>query len=350
MTTLGEFCNAPTGHSRRGGGYDPHSRPDHDAPERPDRRAGRRHGRARNASARGRGFVPRPRAIAGSPWVVTDTAARAAHPHRARAGLRGADTAALRRDWQRALDTGAKRLGGFTPLRDGDVALVWYADALDPLSPTRCSPEELKRIGMGADDGGLGALVGVAGGVLAALASDAPGEDRRELLNLAGDLQFLGDPEKQCAAERQVGRALAAAVRARRPVIVVGHSLGSVVAWSHLRRAGAGAVAGAPVVERFVTLGSPLGSPMVRAMLLGGDAGRITAPKQVRSWVNVVAEEDPLAIPIDAADVGIVDVTLHSGAGEDPHDIASYLRHPVGAAAVLEAWCDAMPGGCTREP
>ena len=229
---------------------------------------------------------------------------------------------------------------------------MWYADALDPMSPARCSPEELSRIGVddSTGDGGLGAVVGIAGGVLAALASDTPGDDARELRNIAGDLQFIGDPEKQCAAERQVARALAAAARARRPVIVVGHSLGSIVAWSHLRRAAAGPMAGAPGIERLVTLGSPLASPMVRAILLGGNVPRITAPKQVRSWVNVVADEDPLALPFDAADRGIVDVTMRSGAGEDPHDIASYLRHPVGAAAVLEAWCDAMPGGCTREP
>lgn len=261
-------------------------------------------------------------------------------------GYAGADTAVLRREWQAALDSGAARLAGYTPLRDGDVALVWYAEALDPDSPARCSSAELARGSAGGpqEQEGIAILAGLAGSMLSAFALDAPDTDARELRSLAGDLQFLGDPAKQCAAERQVARGLGAAAAQGRPVVVVAHSLGAIVTWRHLQRAAPGTP-----VARLVTLGSPLGSAAVRALLLGDDRG-IAVPGQVASWVNVVGGDDPFAVPIESPGEGILNVRMPQRPSPDSHAIESYLRDPIGAGAVLEAWCEAFtddrPRGC----
>jgi hypothetical protein len=80
------------------------------------------------------------------------------------------------------------------------------------------------------------------------------------------------------------------------PILLIGHSLGSVIAWdalwtaSHLE----------PVdcdVDLFLSLGSPLGMRFVQQRLLGHDAfGPLRYPAKIRRWVNVTAVGDPYAI------------------------------------------------------
>lgn len=79
-------------------------------------------------------------------------------------------------------------------------------------------------------------------------------------------------------------------------VLLIGHSMGSVIAFdalwelTHLEAAPAR-------VEMFLTIGSPLGMHFVRARLLGHDRhGAGCYPRGVRHWVNVVAQGDLTAI------------------------------------------------------
>jgi pimeloyl-ACP methyl ester carboxylesterase len=85
--------------------------------------------------------------------------------------------------------------------------------------------------------------------------------------------------------------ALAAAEQAPRPHVVVGHSLGSVIAYDVLKN-----VDEAPVCDGLVTLGSPLGLDEVRDRLDPGWSrwDGFPAAKVDRSWVNVFDRLDPV--------------------------------------------------------
>lgn len=266
-------------------------------------------------------------------------------------GYAGLDTAALRREWQAALNAGARSATGRTTFRDGDVSLVWYADALDPDSDARCSAARLARYrGAAAPDDGLGALLEFGGLLLAGFTDGAADADARDLRAIGGELQYFTDAGRRCAAEQRLSRALRAAAEQRRPVVLVAHSMGALVSWSFLEaHADARRL---PRIERFVTVGSLVGSATVRELLLGGGARSVGLPRGVASWVNVVEEADPLALPLRGGTAGLADVVTRGPAGADPHRIEHYLRDPVTATAVLEGWCGAFaggrPAGCER--
>lgn len=88
---------------------------------------------------------------------------------------------------------------------------------------------------------------------------------------------------------RRVETRLDAAWQEGRPVLLIGHSLGSVIAWDSLwelsrslRREGR--------VELFMTLGSPLGQRFMQRRLKGHDAAGVERyPDNIRRWVNIAA-------------------------------------------------------------
>jgi hypothetical protein len=78
-------------------------------------------------------------------------------------------------------------------------------------------------------------------------------------------------------------------------VLVIGHSLGSVIAydalWELSRQEG---VAGK---VDFLTLGSPLGMHYIKRRLLGMNVqGKISYPDIIRHWINLSAEGDIVAL------------------------------------------------------
>lgn len=266
-------------------------------------------------------------------------------------GYAGLDTTTLRREWQAALNAGVRSVTGRTMFRDADVSLVWYADALDPDSDARCSTARLARYREAAAlDDGLGALLEFGGLLLAGFTDGAADADARDLRAIGGELQYFTDASRRCAAEQRLSQALRAASEQRRPVVLLAHSMGALVSWSFLEaHADARRL---PRIERFVTVGSLVGSATIRELLLGAGAGSVALPRGVASWVNVVEEADPLAVPLRGGAAGLVDVVTDGPAGTDPHHIEHYLRDPATATAVLEGWCGAFvrgrPAGCER--
>lgn len=91
-------------------------------------------------------------------------------------------------------------------------------------------------------------------------------------------------------------RQLLAAADGGSPVLIIGHSLGSVIAWDtlwELSRAG-DCDAGA---DMFMTLGSPLGNRIIQRGIKGmhrTDAARY--PDNIRRWVNMVAIGEQTAL------------------------------------------------------
>ena len=116
-------------------------------------------------------------------------------------------------------------------------------------------------------------------------------------------------------------------------LVVVGHSLGTIVAYDVLTR-----LPGTYRVRQFVTAGSPLGLPVVKRHLLGA-AGRPrpavpgAVPLRSTGWLNAydvldfVALLHPLAGTFDETLPGqVADERTYNATG--PHSITDYLSDP----------------------
>jgi len=263
-------------------------------------------------------------------------------------GMLDRDTAATRRLWVDGLRTGAGAVTHAPLFDDRDVRVVWYADILDPASDAGCDypPNDPRSLRAARGDDGLKSIAGVAGSLFGALAKLADDQEAAtQMRQLAGDASFLSDARKRCASEARLDTALARAKREGRPVILVAHSLGSLLAYDDLSvRRDSG------LVSELATLGSPLGSPGLRALLIGGDdRDTLTTLPGVREWINIRNENDPFARPVPLAH----EIINTPPADEpDPHELVGYLRERETARAVLAAWCKAFtpstpaPAGC----
>ena len=125
-------------------------------------------------------------------------------------------------------------------------------------------------------------------------------------------------------------------------VVVVGHSLGSVIAYDVLRRLPAGEAR----VPLFVTVGSPLGLQEVQDLLPKLTGGKLAVPDCVGSWLNVADPLDIVAIDkrirsefaANARGVRIEDELEWNEDGlSDPHSGTGYLRTKPVRSAVHDA-------------
>jgi hypothetical protein len=142
--------------------------------------------------------------------------------------------------------------------------------------------------------------------------------------------------------------------KAHRRVLVIGHSLGSVIAfdvlWELSHRF---AVPGK--VDLFLSIGSPLGLSFVRDRLLGAhESGRRRYPTNIRHWINLAATGEMTALDRSIADdwaemrnLGLVssisdDMQLQTyfrGAdGLNLHKCYGYMINPVVAGKVAAWW------------
>lgn len=118
----------------------------------------------------------------------------------------------------------------------------------------------------------------------------------------------------------------------REPAIVIGHSLGSVVAYNILQTQ-----ADSLNVPLFVTVGSPLAIRSIR------DQYRpISNPRPVRSWFNAYDKRDVVALyPLDEKNFRIAPaITNFDGVRnqtDNRHGIVGYLNDKQVAARVLDA-------------
>jgi pimeloyl-ACP methyl ester carboxylesterase len=263
-------------------------------------------------------------------------------------GMIDRDTAGLRQLWFNGLSSGEKTIMRTMPLAEGDVRLVWYADVLDLRSTAGCdyARNDLRARHDASADPDMKSLVSVVGGLLGAMTGlVADTEASVQLRSLAGDAAFLSDARKRCATEQRLAEALERARSEGRPVILVAHSLGSLVAYDYLStRADTG------VIQRLVTVGSPIGSPDIRRLLIGGDpTDTLAKPPSVAAWINVRNGDDPLATSVPVAR----ELLTTTPAGEtDPHEMVGYLRGTATANAILGGWCAAFvstqPAGCAE--
>jgi hypothetical protein len=160
---------------------------------------------------------------------------------------------------------------------------------------------------------------------------------------------------------------LVAALEAGDDVMVVSHSLGTVIAWDtfwklgHLAEYRHRPELQGKKVSRWLTLGSPLGDPTVRRNLSGSRyEGTERYPTCVHRWVNFAAEDDyvchdgklrndfremwkkyALCDPVE--DVRIFNLAVRDGRS-NPHHEVGYLMHPKVVAEVA-GWLGAPAVG-----
>jgi hypothetical protein len=132
------------------------------------------------------------------------------------------------------------------------------------------------------------------------------------------------------AARRKVDEIVCAKID-QHPLVVVGHSLGSVVAYNVLSRLNT------PRIPRLVTVGSPLGINGIKRKL----DKPLRNPPGVANWFNAFDQRDVVALaPLDDLNFGIAppienkwDVDNFT---ENRHGIVGYLADPVIAGKIVE--------------
>jgi hypothetical protein len=118
------------------------------------------------------------------------------------------------------------------------------------------------------------------------------------------------------------------------PSVVVGHSLGTLVAYSVLTSRGSGAS-----ITSFITVGSPLGVKAIQRQLVPPPLGM---PAGVRKWFNAFDRRDVVALrSLDSSSFPIVpSVTNKSNVNnhtENRHGIDGYLDDPDVARWIYQA-------------
>jgi len=230
----------------------------------------------------------------------------------------------LKSRWLPALRDGLWHHG--VEVDEQDVAVCFYGD-LFRNDPEREDLEAFQRSRAGVAEM-LSKLAGDSlGDALGQAASEAAFDRTVDMVTVMQTRPNLGD---------EVGARLGAVIDADTRV-VVGHSLGSVISYRQLHRHPEWAV------PNLVTIGSPLGSPMIRPMLDDVVDGRAPWPGSVQSWVNVAAVGDRAAEVAELADLfgdagddrRIVDRKVDNG--HRAHDPEPYLNASVTGAAIAAA-------------
>ncbi|MET9555198.1 antibiotic ABC transporter ATP-binding protein [Streptomyces sp. NPDC006645] len=156
--------------------------------------------------------------------------------------------------------------------------------------------------------------------------------DRVLIGNLKQVVRYLTDPDVRTRAQAQVAAHLTPDTR-----VVVGHSLGSVLAYEALCAA---AERGEELdVRMLVTLGSPLG---MRGVVLNRlhpapVEGRAVWPENLRAWTNVADSKDIVAVVRELSPAfgpGVTDQVVHNGS--HMHDATRYLTAVETGRAIAE--------------
>ncbi len=135
---------------------------------------------------------------------------------------------------------------------------------------------------------------------------------------------YLQKPGLKARIDAKVREQLFDSLRTDEEVVVIGHSLGSVIAYDLLRRLHS--VVGCRLL---LTCGSPLGVNVVKV----GIGPPLRCLPNVKHWLNVSDEEDFVALHPELTVKSFGCDQVHNMADvdngvEDAHDVLRYLAHP----------------------
>lgn len=100
---------------------------------------------------------------------------------------------------------------------------------------------------------------------------------------------------------RLLKKPLRAAAESGRPIMLLAHSMGSVIAYDSLWQLSRRTVENVSI-DLFITMGSPLGQRYIQSRLLGFKAsGELRFPANIRRWVNIAATGELTAIDMHLA-------------------------------------------------
>ena len=282
------------------------------------------------------------------------------------------DSIALKKEWLDAFREGLEKSGLDLPIPEPDVRFPYYGqtlfDLLAGLSPEQAAkiiirgtdaqegeqlPEEERRLieavleevlrqegitqeQIAAEIGGevvqRGPLNwGWVQAILKVIDRHVPGGSGTSIALFTHDAyQYITNTRIRRLINEGVRQAITPGV----PTVVVGHSLGSVVAYNLLQKEGAQRGWEVPL---FVTLGSPLGITKMKEML-----APIEHPACVGTWFNAMDERDVVALyplnrkhfPIDPEIENKTDVRNHT---QNRHGISGYLNDPEVARRIYDA-------------
>ena len=265
-------------------------------------------------------------------------------------GQEGRNPDDLRRNWTAGLNHGLT-LAGLPTVDPADVLFPFYGDVLMQSSGARESvagdlqgdvlleqlvAETATRLGMPTTDTGNGVataegLGGVGTGLLGALQGQLSWIAARSGLDdflIARIFKDVASYLDNAATRQRVLGAVRQALPASGRLVLVSHSLGTVVAMDLLAQLPA-----ALEVELLVTAGSPLGLDSVHRRLVAGGPHR---PDRIQHWLNTWYAGDPVAIgcPLSRSWAGQLQELTVTNPKERAHDIAEYLAHATVAAGI----------------
>jgi hypothetical protein len=272
----------------------------------------------------------------------------------------GRNAEELKRDWLAALDKGLQQNELVMPEKV-DVRLPFYGDRLEEFARESKVPltEDLRTRGGDADPNFLEfeaeiaeALRRRAGvtvqqvnevygdipkpmgpqnwhwvrAIFRALDKHVPGISDRALETFTRDVYLYST---RSGVKAEINRIVAADLAEQERIVVVGHSLGSVVAYTVLREDPRSLQ-----VPCFLTIGSPLGVRPIRDQLKP-----LKFPKAASTWFNAFDARDIVALhPLDLANFPVTPaVTNYSKVNnhtDNRHGIVGYLDDPTVAKTI----------------
>jgi surfactin synthase thioesterase subunit len=162
------------------------------------------------------------------------------------------------------------------------------------------------------------------------------------------------DADMADATQRLLCLPLRAAWQSGRPILLIGHSMGSVIAWDTLWQMSR--ESGDDLRVDLLTLGSPLGQRYIQSRLNGhAETGERRYPTSIRRWVNIAAVGEMTAIDMavgnDFADMvaagltaGIRDINVYNYYRQqgvlNVHSEYGYLVNAATATEIRNWWLE----------
>jgi pimeloyl-ACP methyl ester carboxylesterase len=155
--------------------------------------------------------------------------------------------------------------------------------------------------------------------------------------------QYHADENLRRSMQSRLIDVLKPAMRSGKPVMLIAHSMGSIIAYDVLLN-------NPPFrVAHFITVGSPLGLGEVKAHL-AHHVGPLRVPQGVMNWSNYADQRDPIAaldmrlssdfVPNDTGtvirDYKVFNTYVGPSGKANPHKIYGYLRAPEVAQAIAD--------------